>query len=105
VAELEKKHEHTIIDYDFKPGELVLVLNKKIEPALDRKGKPHYSGPMLVVHHSHNNSYRLAEVTGTVSRLKFAVFHLIPYYPRCRKIISITTIIDGQDLLGKEWED
>jgi len=46
IAEFERRHKHTIVDYDFRPGELVLVLNKKIEPALSRKGKPRYFGPL-----------------------------------------------------------
>ena len=31
VAKFERKHKYTIIDYNFESGELVLVLNKKID--------------------------------------------------------------------------
>ncbi|CAA7266139.1 unnamed protein product [Cyclocybe aegerita] len=32
AAKFKKRHENVLIDYDFQPGEFVLVLNKKIEP-------------------------------------------------------------------------
>ena len=74
IADFECRFTHTIRDFDFKPGSLVLVLNKKIEPASNTKCKPHYFGPMVVVSHSQNGSYRLAEVDGTISKLKFTAF-------------------------------
>lgn len=37
IADFEKRHRNTIHDYDFTPGELVLVLNKKIEKDVSRK--------------------------------------------------------------------
>ncbi|KXN92750.1 hypothetical protein AN958_02677 [Leucoagaricus sp. SymC.cos] len=51
IRNFEKKNINRIHDYDFGPGELVLVLNKKIEPDVGCKCKPHYFGPMVVVKH------------------------------------------------------
>ena len=98
IAAFEKRHKHTIIDYDFEPGELVLVLNNKIEPALGRKGKSRYCGPMMVLKRLRNGNYCLAELTGAISKLKYAAFRLVPYYPRCRKTFKVTEIVDEKDL-------
>jgi len=81
IQEFEKKNANWICNYDFGTGELVLVLNKKIEPDVGRKGKPHYFGPTVVVKRLQSGAYLLAEVNGTVSHLKFVAFWLIPYYP------------------------
>jgi len=81
IQEFEKKNANWICNYDFGTGELVLVLNKKIEPDVGRKGKPHYFGPTVVVKRLQSGAYLLAEVNGAVSHLKFVAFWLIPYYP------------------------
>ncbi|KAF8590752.1 hypothetical protein K439DRAFT_1611689 [Ramaria rubella] len=49
IAQFEKDHEHTIHDYDFKPGLLILVQNTQIEMDHSRKCKPCYQGPMVMV--------------------------------------------------------
>jgi len=77
--EFERKNINCIVDYDFKAGELILVLNKKIEPDIGRKYKPHYFGPIVVITRLQNGAYILSEVDGAVSHLKFAAFCLIPY--------------------------
>ena len=102
IAEFMKKHKNTIVDYDFKEGELVLVLNKKIEKAVGRKGKPKYVGPMLVVKRSQGGSYHLAELDGAVSKLRYAAFQLIPYYPHSRKTIEVTEIVDAEVIASLE---
>jgi len=81
TRDFERKNANKVYSYDFKPGELVLVLNKRIEPEIGRKCKPHYFGPMAVVRRLRNGTYILAEVNGTISRLKFAAFCLILYCP------------------------
>src|SRR5277367_4632492 len=46
----EKDHSHTIRDFDFKLGDLVLVRNTAIEKALNRKMRPRYLGPHIVIY-------------------------------------------------------
>ena len=75
-------NRHSIRDYDFKPGDLVLVRNVSIETSHDSKTLPRYAGPLMVVQRYPRGSYQLAEVDGALSRLRFAAFRLIPYYSR-----------------------
>jgi len=49
IQNFKRKNANRIYNYDFKSGELVLVLNKQIEPKMGCKCKPHYLGPMVVV--------------------------------------------------------
>ncbi|KAJ8594377.1 hypothetical protein M405DRAFT_696270, partial [Rhizopogon salebrosus TDB-379] len=40
---------HKITNFDFAPGSLILVRNSRIEAELNRKTKPRYLGPMVVL--------------------------------------------------------
>jgi len=104
TRDFKRKNANKVYNYDFKPGELVLVLNKWIKPKIGRKCKPCYFGPMAVVWRSRNGAYILAEVNGIVSRLKFAAFRLILYRPHSRKYLKITEFVDQRDLEGVETE-
>ena len=70
-----------MIDYDFQPGELVLVLNKR-KPTKDEGWKGHagYMGLWLVIYCLCSGAYHLAELNGAISRLKFTAFRLVLYY-------------------------
>jgi len=94
-----------IHEYDFKPGTLVLVLNKKIEAASNAKCKPRYFGPMVIISHSTNGSYHLSEIDGSVSKLKFAAFQLIPYHTHSLSSLEVTQFINGADLAGVALKD
>lgn len=100
-----QKFKNIIVNYNFKPGDLVLVLNKKIEPELSCKAKPCYYEPMVVVSRGSGGAYRLAEVKGTVSKLKYAAFHLIPYHWRYTSHIDVTELLDGENEAGDGAED
>ncbi|OAX32308.1 hypothetical protein K503DRAFT_702238 [Rhizopogon vinicolor AM-OR11-026] len=89
---------HKITDHNFAPGDLVLVRNSRIEAELSRKMKPRYLGPLVVLRRTIGGSYLLAELDGAVSKLRFAAFQLIPYYPRNRLRISVTSITGFDDV-------
>jgi hypothetical protein len=96
-----ERHFHVNIKlHDLQPGTYVLVHNSKVEYELSKKTKPCYLRPMLVVHHMKRGSYMLAELDGTISKLQFTAFHVIPYYLHCDKCISVTemTGIDDESI-------
>ena len=109
VQQFERDYKNTIRDFDFKPGTLVLVCNSSIETDLGRKSKPRYVGPMVVVRRTPNGAYRLAELNGTVSRLRLAAFRLVPYHARSRTSIPITRLVERKELtkiyLDEDLED
>jgi hypothetical protein len=80
------EHEASIREYNFKSGDLVLVRNSRIEKELDRKSKPRWFGPMTVVRRTEGGSYILAELDGTVSKLRIGATRLIPYHARSKEI-------------------
>lgn len=79
------------------PGALVLVRNSRVEKELDQKMKPRYLGPMVVVRHTFGGSYILAELDGLVSKMRYAAFHLIPYYLHKRECIFVTQLTGLSD--------
>jgi hypothetical protein len=87
VQQFEKKYAHSIKTYEFITGDMVLVRNSRVEMSLDRKAKPRWLGPMIVVRKTTGGSYILAELDGTVSKLRFAAFRVVPYH--ARKMLEI----------------
>jgi hypothetical protein len=78
-----EKHEATIKDYDFKKGDLVLLRNSRIEKSHDRKMKPRYVGPLVVItRNKPKGGYVLSEIDGSVIHKPIAAFRVIPYLPR-----------------------
>ncbi|OAX31892.1 hypothetical protein K503DRAFT_702979 [Rhizopogon vinicolor AM-OR11-026] len=100
IKDFEQHFANIISDRTFKSGDLVLVLNKKIEPSSNVKCKLCYFGPMVVISRSINGAYCLAEVDGSVSKLKFAAFHLIPYHVRSPSTLEVTQFIDIDSIAG-----
>ena len=107
IAQFIKKHEKSIIDYDFKPGALVLVRNTVYEHKTEQKVKPRYVGPMTVVRRTKGGSYVLAELDGSLSKLRYAAFRLLPYYPRSHISVPVTKLlgIADDELEGMTLED
>jgi hypothetical protein len=72
--------------------------------------KPRYLGPMVVFCQTTGGSYILAELAGVVSKLRYAAFRLLPYYPRFQTNIPVTELtgLDDEDLdklAGPDIED
>jgi len=78
----EKKHFHTIRNFDFKQNDLVLMWNTKIEYALNKKMKPWYDGPFIVISRNCGGTYILCQLDGSVFHRPIAAFHLLPYHAR-----------------------
>jgi len=98
VQQFEKQYQNSIKSYKFRPGDLVLIRSAGADSELANKIRPRYSGPMVVVRRSRNGAYRLAELDGAVSKLRYAAFRLIPYFSRSRTSIPVTRILDRDDL-------
>ena len=99
ARDFKRKYALTIKDPSFNPGDLVLVRNSVVETDHSRKTKPRYFGPMVVLTQSHNKSYRLAELDGAVSKLRYAAFRLVPYHSRSLAFIDIADLLSPEDLL------
>jgi hypothetical protein len=80
----EKEHSHTIKDFNFRLGDLVLVWNTAIEKALNRKMRARYLGPVIVLSRNKGGAYVLTELDGSVFHRPVAAFRVIPYSPRSK---------------------
>lgn len=83
-ADFEKRYRFRLRAQNFDPGQLVLVRNTQVEKELDRKTKPRYQGPYVVVRRTKGGSYVLREPTREQILLRqgIAAFRLLPYIAR-----------------------
>jgi hypothetical protein len=102
IRQFEKQYANTIRDFDFIPGALVLVRNTNL--TMD-KMKPRYTGPMIVLRRTRNGAYRLSEMDGAVSRLRYAAFRLIPYHACSRAFIPVTHDVDDDYPASPHFDD
>jgi len=98
VHQFEHQFKNMIRDHDFGPRAFVLVQNSSVENDLGHKAKPCYMRPMVILHHTQNSSYCLAELDGTMSNLQFAAFCLVPYHARSHSSIPVMRLVDRNDL-------
>src|SRR6202453_2333947 len=78
VSCFEKEHGHTIHDFDFQKGNLVLIRNTQIEKSLNRKMRARYLSPLIIVSRNKGGAYIICELDGTVFHRPIAVFRVIP---------------------------
>ena len=91
----EHKHEHTIHNFDFKRGDLVLIYNIAIEKVLNRKIRPQYFGPMLVISRNCSGAYIICNMNGTLMYTPVVAFWVIPYFAQKHiKLLDIEQHID-----------
>ena len=96
AGEFEEKNKNIIKDFHFNPGTLVLVRNSADESGLKNKYFPRYFGPFVVVKQTKGGSYTLAEMDGTISKLRFAAKRIVPYHLRSRiSLPSANNILDN----------
>jgi transposase InsO family protein len=96
AARWNKEHRAVLSNTEHAPGTLVLIRNSAIEKELNRKHKARWLGPMVVVRRTIGGSYVCAELSGVVSRLRFAAFRVKPFISRD----GLT--FDVEQWLGKE---
>ena len=102
----EEEHKHTIKNFDFKLGDLVLIRNTAIEKALNRKMRPRYLGPLIVLARNRGGAYVIAELDGSVLHRPIAAFRVIPYLARkAIKIPPLEELLDVSQQRLRELKD
>ena len=66
-----------------------MVRNSRINLELNRKTKARYIGPYVVIRKTKNGNYILAELDGTVSKMHYAAFRVVPYLARERVTVPL----------------
>lgn len=96
---------HTIRDFNFAPGALVLRRNTAIEKSLNRKMRARYEGPLVVIARNRGGAYILCTLNGAVYDRPCAAFRLVPYFARRHIDIPEGVLDTPQDHLNRMEQD
>jgi len=69
------------------------------------KTRPCYCGPMVVLRHTCNGAYRLSELDGSISKLHYTAFRLLPYHSCSPSLITVTCWVTSEDLVSIERDN
>jgi hypothetical protein len=83
-----EKYKHVIKDYNFEPGDVVLVRNTVDEGSLSGRNRDRWWGPLIVVRKTRGGAYIVCEFNGAVWQKKIGKFRLIPYQQRQKLTIG-----------------
>jgi hypothetical protein len=102
-----EKYQHVIKDYDFGPGDVVLVRNTVDEGSLSGRNRDRWWGPLIVVRKTKGGAYIVCEFNGAVWQKKIGQFRVIPYEQRKKLTIGkeIENMIDLSQKTLDELED
>ena len=102
----EQEHAATIVEYNFKLGDLVLIRNTTIEKSLNRKMRARYLSPVIVISQNKGGAYIVSELDGSVFDHPIAAFRVIPYFARqCINIPPLDELLDISARRLRELED
>ena len=101
----EEVNKALIKDHDFTPGSLVLLRNTRVKMELNRKTKPRYLGPYVIIRRTQGGSYVVSELDGSISKIRVAAFRLIPYFPRSDPTESISKLLKEAENAPEREDD
>ncbi|KAJ3913863.1 hypothetical protein F5877DRAFT_51560, partial [Lentinula edodes] len=100
IRRFEQNHLHTIKNYDFKLGDLVIARNTRVEKTFSAKNRMRYMGPLIVIRRNRGGAYIVAELDGTVWRTPVGAFRIIPYL--ARSSLPLPNLDEFLDISTKE---
>ena len=74
--------DHTMIihNFNFNKGDLVLMRNTAIEKALNKKMRPRYFRPIVIVSHNCSSTYIICDLDSTLAHAPIVAFQIVPYF-------------------------
>jgi hypothetical protein len=107
AEEYAEKYKHVIKDYQFEPGDVVLVRNTVDEGSLSGRNRDRWWGPLIVVRRTKGDAYIVCEFNGVVWQKKIGKFRVIPFQQRRKLTIGahIEKLIDISKSTLDELED
>ena len=72
----------------------MLVRNTAIEKSLNRKMRPRYLGPLVVVSRNLGGAYILCDLDGAVFDRPIARFRVVPYLARSHIVLPDLSVLD-----------